>query len=207
MKNLLIAIAVILAFVPAFSQDKEEETIFGGGELRSGGYGAPVVKFTKVLDDFGVMFGARGGWIINSTFSIGGGGYGLVTSHKVYDKSDTAYYLRMNYGGVFLEYINSSDKALHFTVNALVGGGNAANSYKKNDAIKVTDDGLRYSYDGETSFFVIEPGATVDINMFSFMRLGLGASYRFITGVDLKDVTNQKLSGPSGSITLKFGKF
>jgi hypothetical protein len=207
MKKILFIIALFFVPVLATSQTGESETLFGGGELRSGGYGAPVVKFTKVLDGFGVMVGARGGWILNSTFSIGAGGYGLVTSHHVYDKQDTAYYLRMNYGGVFIEYINSSDKAIHFTVNTMIGGGNAANSYKNNDAFKVTDDGMKHTYDGETSFFVIEPGATVDINLFSFMRLGLGASYRFITGVELKDVTNQKLSGPSGSITLKFGKF
>jgi hypothetical protein len=208
MKKLLIAFALIFATIPAFSQTGEQETLFGNEELRNGGYGAPEVKFTKIHDDFGVMVGGRGGWIINSTFSIGGGGYALTTSPKVYDINDTSYYLRMGYGGAFIEYINSSNSLVHFTVNALIGAGGATNTHSINHMIKNGNYDVTYNWnDDQTTFFIFEPGVTVDVNLLKFMRLSIGGSYRLVSGVELKGVTNQDISGPSGSIGIKFGKF
>ena len=47
----------------------------------------------------------------------------------------------------------------------------------------------------------------MDINVSSWLRIGLGASYRIAVGLDLEEITNSDISGPSGLIILKFGKF
>ncbi|MBI5324668.1 MAG: hypothetical protein HZB41_05265 [Ignavibacteriae bacterium] len=134
-KILLFMIALIVIYpLSAFSletrQDTDDtETLFGSGEITHGGYGAPELKLTQIQGEMGLLVGGRGGWIINSTFSIGGGGYGLVTSHKISNYKppfDTAAYLRVGYGGIFFEYINSSNKLIHFTVNTLIGAGGAS---------------------------------------------------------------------------------
>jgi len=116
MKKIFLFLFAIVIVFPLYSQENskegpKEQTLFESGSYKSGGYGAPEVKFTNVNDKFGVLVGGRGAWILNSTFAIGGAGYGLVTSHSISDyftREDTVAYLRTGYGGLYLSYINSS---------------------------------------------------------------------------------------------------
>jgi hypothetical protein len=182
MKNVgLMLLLIIVSF--AYS-NAEEETLFGNGEITHGGYGGPELKVTQINGEWGLAVGGRGGWIINSSLSLGGGGYGIVTKHLVdYDYSqDPNAEIRMNvgWGGAFIEYINSSNKVIHATANILIGAGGA--NYV------IFDDGKWDDYKSlneSSSFFVIEPGITADINLFKFFRISLGASYRFVSGLEL----------------------
>ncbi|MCL5991856.1 MAG: hypothetical protein M1419_07115, partial [Bacteroidetes bacterium] len=191
-------------------QDTDEsETLFGNGEITHGGYGAVELKLTQLQGEMGLLIGGRGGWIINNSFSIGGGGYGLVTSQKInnyptyYD--DSSAYLRVGWGGLFVEYINSSNKLIHFTVNTLIGAGGASYTRSYHDGMNNwNNDGWMYE---STPFFVVEPGATIDLNVAKFFRISLGASYRFVSGVELSKSTNKDFSGPSANLAFKFGKF
>jgi hypothetical protein len=45
------------------------------------------------------------------------------------------------------------------------------------------------------------------VNVTGFFRVGLGASYRFVQDVDLVELRNEDVSGFSGVVTLKFGRF
>src|SRR4051794_928589 len=45
--------------------------------FQSGGYGAPVVSYTRFAGTDSVLIGARGGWVLNHQLVIGGGGFGL----------------------------------------------------------------------------------------------------------------------------------
>lgn len=213
-KFVLLLIAVMLVYpittqALELKQDKDEsETLFGNGEITYGGYGAPELKLAQFQDELGLMVGGRGGWIINSSFSIGGGGYGLVTSHQIknyptnYD--DSSAYLRVGWGGLFMEYINSSDKLIHFTVNTFIGAGGASYTKSMHDGMNYGNDGWAYE---STPFFIVEPGATIDLNVAKFFRISLGASYRFVSGVELSRTANKDMSGPSANLTFKFGKF
>ncbi len=128
MKWLLSLLCLSLLSISVYSQDKsKEQTLFGNDEVWHGGYGAGELKITKINDELGLMIGGRGGWIINSIFSTGGAGYGLVTNHKISDYygKDSSAYLRICYGGVYLNYINNSDELVHFTISALIGAGSA----------------------------------------------------------------------------------
>jgi hypothetical protein len=112
-KNLLIFIFLVL--VIPFSAFAEEKTIVGDG-VDHGGYGGPVLKFMSLGGDLGVIVGGRGGWIINHTFVIGGGYYGLANNITI-DGND----LQMEYGGFELEYMWRSDSVLHFTIHTGIG--------------------------------------------------------------------------------------
>ncbi|OGU12021.1 MAG: hypothetical protein A2X61_04265 [Ignavibacteria bacterium GWB2_35_12] len=214
MKKFALLLLAVLLIYPIITlaletrQDTDEsETLFGNGEITHGGYGAPELKLTQIQGELGLMAGGRGGWIINSSFSIGGGGYGLVTTHKINNYQppfDSTAYLRVGWGGVFIEYINSSNKLVHFTVNTLIGAGGASYTKSFHDGMNWDNDGWVYE---STPFFVVEPGATVDLNVAKFFRISLGASYRFVSGVDLSKTTNKDISGPSANLAFKFGKF
>lgn len=189
--------------VPVFAQD---ETLISG-PVESGGFGGPMVKLTTINGENAVLVGGRGGWIINRTFVIGGGGFGLVTNVNAKTPDATGQkYLELGYGGLDLEYIRSSNELVHFSMNLLIGGGGVA--YKEEEM----STGHR-EMDG---FFVLEPGIHVNLNVTQFFRIALGATYRYVTGVDtpvdssgmrIPLTSNADLSGPSAVLTLEFGKF
>lgn len=202
MKTLLF-LAGFLASFPLLAQ---EQTLIGSSSIDHGGYGALVVKFTSVNDRLGVLVGGRGGWIIDHTFAIGGAGYGLV--NRVPAKGIGPFgqhYLNFGYGGLDLEYIANSNSLVHYSLHTLIGAGMVG--YRSADWEDVSwthGDGWDARQD---RFFVIEPGANIDVNVTTWFRASAGASYRFIGGVGSDASTGKDLSGPSGMLTLRFGSF
>ena len=195
-----VVLGMILIAAPLFAQ---EETLISG-KVEHGGFGGPVVKFTQMKDEFAMLVGGRGGWIINHTFVIGGGGYGLVSEIEADALSFTGepLYLAVGYGGLELEYIASSNKLVHFSVPVLIGAGGI--DYIERDFEDHHFDD--HYFDGDV-FFIAEPGINMILNVTSFFRLGVGGSYRFVSGVEIAPLENSDLSGPSAVVTLKFGKF
>lgn len=164
-----------------------EETLISG-DIESGGCGGPVVKLSGVNNTFAVFIGGRGGWIINHTFLIGGGGYGLVTD--VFVSSNK---LHMGYGGLWAEYIINSDSLVHFTIGTLIGMGSAHYDPEGSD---------------QQSYFVLEPEANVELNVVQFFRVCAGVSYRLTIGFSgLTGLNDTALNGLSANLFFKFGYF
>jgi hypothetical protein len=153
------------------------------------------MRFSEVNDDFALLMGGRIGLVLNRIFVIGGAGYGLVNEIEA-GPADRV--LDFGYGGLFLEYINRPHKLMHLSVHSLIGLG-----------------GLRYRpYDYEwddrwhaDALFVLEPGMDVELNITKHIRIGLGGSYRLVSGVDLEGLEGNDLSGPTASMTFKLGRF
>jgi hypothetical protein len=208
MKKLFVIIFLIVTGMIGYSQ---EETLLDEN-FESSGYGGPVVKFTQIKDEFGLLIGGYGGWLINHTFMIGGGGYGLVNKIKANPEAQDLYYsftgrplnIEMGYGGVILEYINNSNSLVHFAISTLIGGGGITYNERDDNNWDWSNDLNNKPHD---AFFVVEPELKAELNIASFCRLNVGCSYRFISGVNIIGLKNSDLSGPSANITLKFGKF
>ncbi len=198
MKTMMLFLLTILVALPVFAQ---EQTLFAG-KIEHGGYGGPVVKFTTVNDKFGVLVGGRGGWIIDHTLVIGGGGYGLVNEVEANTvEPQIGKYLEFGYGGFEIEWVVNSDKLVHFSIHTLIGGGGV--QYRSESG----DIAFQDRYNDE--FFVLEPGATLDINVTTWVRFSVGATYRYINGIesDSKLTSNTDLNGLSAMVMLRFGKF
>ncbi len=196
----LIQLTVLSLFL-CFQIFAQEQTLVGNGEMSNGGFGGPVIKYTQIKNEPAVLVGGRGGWIINHTFIIGGGGYGLanqIESDYITDYSKP--YIDFGYGGFELEYIIQSDQLVHFSIYTLIGAGGV--NYRA-DSHNSWED-WNYSSD---EFFVLEPALNVEVNIASFFRINAGASYRYISGVNYDNLKNEDFSGFSGVLTLKFGSF
>ena len=177
----------------------QEETLISG-TLESGGFGGPVVKFSQVKNEFAVFVGGYGGWLINHSLLIGGGGYGLVNDIEVKEiVADQKTYLNLGYGGFMLEYFTSPQKLFHFSFQTLIGAGGV--SYRDRDGGQV------YANGNDDGFFVAEPAVNVVLNVTHGFRIGLGASYRYINGVDLPEYKGSDLSGATVHASFMFGKF
>ena len=174
----------------------QEETLAGEGS-ESGGFGGPVLKITPIRGKTGILIGGRGGWIINHSFILGGGGYGLASNIGAATPGPGGEpYVDFGYGGVELEYVHNWDKLMHWSVGLLVGGGGVG--YKN-------ENGSSGQY--SKGFFTMEPWVNANMNVTHFFRISIGVSYRWVTGSDSPAASNADLSGVAGILLLRFGSF
>jgi hypothetical protein len=216
MKKIAMILLFISMTVTVLSQENKEEikTLFGNGKVTFGGYGAVETKFSSINNQFGVFVGGRGGVIINHSFILGLGGYGLTTSHKVdgYKIKDPYYpdstaYLRMGYGGLHIGYIIEPNEVLHISTGLLIGGGWAGYTQEmssNNHSTYMNNNNFSYE---STGLFIAEPSVGAELNITNFFRIELNANYRFVSLVELPVTKSSDLGGFSGSLAFKFGKF
>jgi hypothetical protein len=207
----LLLLALFVQFGYAQEEEKIEKkddmnTIFSKENLKfTGGYLAPEIKVGNVHEDISLLVGAKMGFTFNKNFTIGLAGYGLTSnSDFMDDRYSITDPLRigMGYGGLSLEYTLFSNKVIHFTVPVIVGAAGVY-IYEDNNDFFYED----YQDIENSAAFVLEPGVNIELNVFKFMRLDLGASYRYITGTDLFYLEDKDLSDLSFNATFKFGFF
>ena len=200
----LVVVGIVLLSTAAMSQ----EQILFSGKVESGGYGGIVGQVCQINNSTVLMIGGQGGWIIDHSFILGGGAYGLTTNVKAdVQRSDGSdLYLNVGYGGLLLEYVFESDKLLHFSMHTLIGGGGINyTTHKMGDEYSQYED---YSEPiDQDAFFVAEPGITLTLNVTRFFRLGLGGTYRYVSGISTVGLTNDDLSGFGANLYFNFGKF
>ena len=102
----------------------------------------------------------------------------------------------MDLHGPEFEYVSDPEALFHWTAGMHAGFGDL-NYHVKN---------IDQSWDKDWIYFM-EPSAHIELNVFKWMRADLGASYRYVTGVDFPGLNNADVSGPSAVLTLKFGSF
>lgn len=221
MKKLVTLILLALFIQAGFAQEEpkdEMKTLFTGNKLKfTGGFINPELKGTIInpgdgKDGYGFLMGGRLGFIFNDKFSIGLGGYGLVTDHNTPfgETGDTDYdaaaLIGFGYGGLVFEYTLFGNKMIHFTIPVLVGAGGAS-LYKD-----IVIDEENFTWDDfktyeSSAFFVVEPGVNLEVNITKFMRFDLGASYRLVEFTEMDYLSNSDLSNLAVNASLKFGLF
>ena len=189
---------LVLLFLVASSAIAQEETLVSGN-IESGGFGGPVLKVGSFNGQTGLVVGGRGGWIINHSFIIGGGGYGLVNNVRANTFGPNGErYLDFGYGGLELEYVPDSPKLIHYSIMTLIGAG----------GVSWRDNEVHTGFNIESNtFFIVEPGINVTLNVTDFFRISGGVSYRIVSGTNSSAASDSDVSGPLGVITFHFGKF
>jgi len=200
MKHIML-IFFIFSYSVLVSQDKEE-TLFGNSEsITLGVYGGPEFKLTSFNGEVGFMTGGKGGLIINKSFTIGGGGYSIVTNHKVYDTDlDNSPWANIDfgYGGLILEYVNNPNKLVHFTGGILIGAASVSYS----GGIYGFPQDVNWHRESST-FFILEPELGIDVNLIRYLRLGVDLSYRLAVGGDMTKTKASDISGLSANLSIR----
>ncbi|MBN2325151.1 MAG: DUF2807 domain-containing protein [Spirochaetes bacterium] len=182
--RLVFYILLFVLLVSCGTVYADEETLLTGIVKESGFYGGPVFRMGALNSSLAAFVGYRGGFVINRTVSIGGGGYALISDVYL---SGTG--LKMGYGGLELEYKLNPDDLFHLVFRSLVGFG-----------------GVELPGVGSESFFAFEPGVGIELNVAKFFKIDAGVSYRLAAGADrVPGITNGTLSGLNGEISLLFG--
>ncbi len=188
----IVALA-LCCYVLTFAQDTE---YLIPEKFEIGGFGGPWMQGTTVNKQDALFMGGMGGCILNHSFVFGGGGWGLITkvSARVPDVSSGERYVRVGYGGVYFEYIDSPQKLFHLSGGVLVGSGGAG--YKNN-----------YNEHSSDSFFVLEPNVQAHVNVMQFFRISAGIFYRYVNGLKNNFLSDKDLSNAGVVCVFRFGKF
>jgi hypothetical protein len=229
MKKITIIISVLI-LTGSYHQvsGQEMQYLFKGkdGKMKVSGFGAPIVEFSSVMDEFAVSVGGGGAVILNQTLYIGGYGEGLSTDHRMtleryspgQNKNEIYYNQRINFGhgGFWLGYIHKSFNVVHFGGSAKIGWGEV--SLYSNDT---------YEYDYNETFagdncFVFIPQLEAEINITKWFKINMGVGYRLVSGltrtylylpegaskpVEKQYYDSKDFNSFQGSVSLLFGWF
>ena len=154
-------------------------------------------------------FGAGGTFamIANHGLAIGFSGKGFFTEpYERIPGSNTSYSYTGGYGGFLIEPIIYPKFPVHVSFPILLGAGGIAKSTMIN--YEYPYDYTEVFIDDAEAFLIAEPGMELEFNVTRWMRLGLGASYRFTTNLESNSsFESNPMNGFTGGFFVKFGKF
>lgn len=219
MKSKLLVLSLLLTVVfQADAQNVERsngendaKTLLGSGGSLGGflGFGN---KLGKIKGDAAFLVGGELAAVFSHGFNIGLVGYGLTTNVDagLKDSQGRELQLHMGYGGLLFEPVIKNKEIFHLTTPMIIGvGGGGLHRepiYNLKEDINEPDTDKFYNDNGD-AFLVLEPGLSLEINLVKFVRLDLGATYRFVIDSDIENFSDEDLSGFTGSLTLKLGWF
>lgn len=166
------------------------------------------VKVSDIKSTRTLLMGGYGGVLVNRNYMLGVGAYGLVTSPEfsgALPGSATAKDLNLygGYAGLMIGGTIFTKELMHLSLPVLFGAGNLQVS----DHNYFTSSGDNEFTVEQSAFFVIEPAAQLEFNLTRTFRLAVGASYRWVEGMNLLNVSNDDLIGWSGMLSLRIGRF
>ena len=210
-RSLVFLLLLVTAQISLAQTDEAPiETLFGPGRKHPvGGYGAITNKLTTFDGQFANIVEVYGGWYINHRFFFGFAAAGMTNDIPVplAFSGNTEKNLSYGYGqaGLMTQYVWHSGKRIHLAFQ-LFGGAGFTTQYVRHRLDDFHNDYDPQTYD-EDWFFVAEPGISLEMNVFKWMRLSPGVSYRAAFNSSGKGLSDDALSAVSYNVTLKFGKF
>lgn len=186
--------------------DWRQDTVLGGHRtIEQGGYGSVLLRASALNDDPALFVGGRGGWLLGHRLLLGAAGAGQVLTVHSSDAAIEEYpegkNLEFGYGGAFVAYHFLPERLVHPTAGLLIGAGGLALSNRHFH--DMNQDDRDFAANG---VFIVEPEASLEVNMLDIMRLELTVSYRQALGVDLPGLSNGDVSGLAGGIAILMGK-
>jgi len=197
-----INLIILLLALSAFSYAQEIRTLTSSDTAKTfGGYGGPLIEFTQINNDWGALFGGKGGFIVNRKFAFGGVGMAMLnnpdfTGSTQSESLDVPLQLSYATGGVFFEYFFNLESPVHVSIPLnIMGGGVTINEENTDNEIE------------SSGMFVIQPGVNLEFNVTKHFVPAVYVTYRQVLASKLENIDNKDLSGISIGLILKFGAF
>ena len=197
-----INLIILLLVLSAFSYAQEIRTLTSSDTTKTfGGYGGPLIEVTQISNDWGVLFGGKGGFIVNRKFAFGGVGTAMLNNPDFIgstqsESTDVPLQLSYATGGVFFEYFFNLESPVHLSIPLnIMGGGVTINEENTDNEIE------------SSGMFVIQPGINLEFNVTEHFIPTFYVTYRQVLASKLENLDNKDLSGISMGLILKFGAF
>jgi hypothetical protein len=195
---LVMLVLVVFFSVSAYAQEEDSTRSLFGSAVKVSEIWTPEVKINSIQGDAGTLIGFYGGAVFNRAFLLGISG-GLNLSHPA---------INCGYFGAVGQYIYKPANLWHCSGQILLAYGSTKDY--ENPKSGLLDNFWNIS---GASFFLMEPGINLELNLSKRLTLVAGVSYRFVSGLDennenvqITHVTNEDLSGINFNIGLKFNK-
>lgn len=214
-KGLLTLLSIGLFAVPAMAQDIhspysdwEDQTLIKRG-TPIGFYIGSIFKGSEMNGQNTMWVGGQVGLIADHQLGFGAAGYGLVTDveSNQLNPDGQAFRYRMGYGGLMLEPMILSKYLVHITTPILIGMGNVTEESPTYYDSSPLPGAIQTNGRESSSFFVVEPGVNLELNVARGIRFNFGAGYRYVSYSDLTYTSDEDLSALNFNFTLKLGWF
>jgi hypothetical protein len=226
-----LAIFQCLLIIPSHAQEMDiatedtTRTLFNKSSFKTLGlYIAPEVQFGQLAGQFTTFRSGSAMLLVNQRLGLGVSAFG---SDRGFTPTDlnASKLLRLSARGAGLkvEYSLQPHKMIHLSFPLSFGIGRASVdsvSYTR-VADTIYDDhgrkhgqgrGDRFGRGNDASFGFIQPGIQLDLNVFKYGKIFLGANYRLVTNVSnntaaIANLTSAQLGGVSFNAGIKLGIF
>lgn len=178
----------------------EPMTLFGGRRVKFGGYGQIGVRYTRLRGEDSAIAGFEGAFLIDHRLAVGFAGYGSSQEHRLasvqgFDRP----YMHFGYGGFLVRYhVFIPESPVSFSLATLIGGGAVGVTNEWNDEVHRNNADM---------FFIVEPQLGAHLNVTRWMRFGLDAGYRFVSGIGKFGLSESDFRGASVGGSVGFGWF
>ena len=197
----------------------ELKTLFSmkkGSGLKSWGFTAgPVLQFGQLGAQQGFNFAIH----VNNQWSFGAGALGNMRGSDDRNMS-TTFKPRQSFSGFQLEYTPKPNSLIHVSFPLMIGAirsedpnhlMNQNPQYNNNPQLGTPRPRFRkHDFDDDHRMFNrgpgalgIQPGVSVEVNVFKYAKLFGAVNYRFVAGKN----STEDMNGVSGQIGLKLGSF
>ncbi len=189
------------------NNDEVKSLLSKGNDLNA--FGAVDLKVGSFVDERGLLAGAYGGFIINRRYLFGVAGYGLVTNVEFEgmvpnDPEPRKLNLHGGYGGVLIGTTIAHKELVHISMPIVFGVGSFEVVDKNYFGSNVADSEFTIE---NSIFFVVEPGIQLEFNITKYFRIAAGVTYRYVSGTELANVSDDDVTGTSGILSFRFGRF
>ena len=209
----LFALSLLFVVGQAQAQDADEEChgcppshdikTLAGSVRHFGFYGGLSFRSTELNKESLMMAGVRLGFIANRSLGIGFEAYGIVptTNYRNIIPNQSVIPLG-GYGGLTIEPILWSNKAVHLTFPVTGGAGWLGYHEDWNEDYYNNGDLL-----ADDVFWYVEPGINAEINISRVLRVDIGVSKRFLQDFTLLNTPASAFETLNYTFGLKIGRF
>lgn len=209
----IFALSLLLLVQQSWAQDVAEEChrcppshdikTLAGSVRHFGFYGGLSLRTTELNNEALMMGGFRLGFIANRSLGIGIEGYGIIPTASYNNVIQGQSVIPLGgYGGLTLEPIIWSNKAIHLTFP--VTGGAGWLGYHEDWKDELFNSGEVIA---EDVFWYVEPGVNIEINISKVLRIDLGVSKRFLQEFELINTPADSFETLNYTFGLKIGRF
>jgi len=194
--RILIAMMVFLFCVTQVNGQKQKKThLFSDKPKDLSLFINPTFQFSAIAQQYCSTPGIRAGVIINKRLIIGGV-YNYNFNEITLPVAKGGGQLRMQWGGLHLEYTLWPQQFVHLTIPVSAGMGQLK-----------TTGGTIGTMTGDPNFLFAETGLMIEFNIWKHAKLGLGGSHRSIKNVTYNSLTTSDLIAFAFVASVKFGFF
>ena len=189
----------------------EQQTLFGN-QRGFGGFIGLNSQMAEINGQEAYLAGAELNMVLGHSLNLGVKGMGMlsdVNSNTLNDNGQP-FKLQLGYGGFNIEPVIASRSAIHVTTPVFLGIGGIAETYDplwQGDFINGVETAFDQKPHRTDMFLMAEPGVNLELNVFRFMRLAGGVSYKFVTDTQIPGIETTDIEGLSANLSLRLGWF